>query len=62
MSTENKKSGFLKGIKSEYGKVTWPKKDEVMKSTAVVLFSVLTIAVISKLLSLLFGFLLSFTV
>lgn len=62
MSTENKKSGFLKGIRNEFGKITWPKVKEVLNSTAVVLVFIAVFSIITKLLDLLFGFLLSFTV
>lgn len=35
----SKAAGFLKDIKIEMGKVSWPSKDELMGSTMVVLVS-----------------------
>lgn len=61
MSTEAKKRGFFKGLKSEYKKVTWPKKREIFNATLVVLVSIVGISIIIKLLDMLFQFILSFT-
>ncbi|ADU66676.1 preprotein translocase subunit SecE [Desulfurispirillum indicum] len=54
---------FLKSVKSEFGKVVWPKKDEVKGMTLVVLVLVafMTVyfgaldAVFSRMISLLIG-------
>jgi preprotein translocase subunit SecE len=35
----NKVAGFFKEIKLEMGKVSWPSKDELIGSTAIVLIS-----------------------
>lgn len=60
MSTEKK--GFLKGIRNEYGKIVWPKKSELLKATFVVIVTIIAVSAVTKLLDMLFGFLLSFTV
>lgn len=61
MSSE-KKSGLLKGIRKEFSKITWPKKDEVVKTTLVVIAAIIGISVLVKLVDMLFQFILSFTV
>ncbi|MFM1524102.1 MULTISPECIES: preprotein translocase subunit SecE [Helcococcus] len=60
MSTEKK--GFLKGIRNEYGKIVWPTKRELLKATFVVIVTIIAVSAVTKLLDMLFGFLLSFTV
>ncbi|MFM1514621.1 preprotein translocase subunit SecE [Helcococcus ovis] len=60
MSTEKK--GFLKGIRSEYGKIAWPTKSELLKATFVVIVTIAVVSAVTKLLDMLFGFILSFTV
>lgn len=62
MSAEKNKLGFLKGIRTEFSKITWPKAKEIMNSTLVVLVSIAVFSVVIKLLDTLYGFLLSFTV
>lgn len=42
--TQNKpKRNFFKGVKSEFKKITWPTKDDVLKQTLVV--TVITVVV-----------------
>lgn len=60
MSTEKK--GFLKGIRNEYGKIVWPTRSELLKATIVVIVTIIVVSAVTKLLDMLFGFLLSFTV
>lgn len=62
MSTERNKPGLIKGMRQEFKKITWPSKNEVIRSTTVVLGALVAISIIIKLLDLLFRFLLSFTV
>ena len=47
MADTQKKSkrSFFKGIKSEFKKITWPTKDDVLKQTLVV--TVITVVVVS---------------
>lgn len=62
MSTEKKKTGLVKGMNRELKKVVWPKKDEIIKSTLVVVSALIAVSIITKLLDLLFNFILSFTI
>lgn len=62
MSSEKRNKGFLKGIKSEFGKITWPTKNEIFKMSAIVIVSILAVSIVTRLLDMLFRFLLSFTV
>ncbi len=52
MTERKKKQGFFKGIKNEFRKITWPTKKEVVKSTAVVLVSLITVSALIKLIDL----------
>lgn len=61
MSSE-KKPGFLRGIKKEFGKVTWPTKNETLRTTVVVIAAIIGVSVLVKLIDLAFQFILSFTV
>lgn len=60
--TEKKKTGFFKGIKNEFKKITWPTKNEVFKSTLVVISALIGMSILVKLLDTIFRFVLSFTV
>lgn len=60
--TEKKKTGFFKGIKNEFKKITWPTKNEVFKSTLVVIVALIGMSILVKLLDTIFRFVLSFTV
>lgn len=60
--TEKKKTGFFKGIKNEFKKITWPTKNEVFKSTLVVIAALIGMSILVKLLDTIFRFVLSFTV
>ena len=46
----NKISGFFEGVKAEFNKIIWPNKDDIIKqTTAVVVISVISGAVIAVL-------------
>ena len=57
-----KKTGLVKGMKREYKRISWPSKKSVINSTIVVLTALIAVSVITKLLDLLFNFILSLTV
>lgn len=44
--TEKKKTGFWKGIRTEFKKISWPTKKEVWNSTLAVGVSVILISLI----------------
>lgn len=55
------KDGFVnyfKGVKAEWGKVTWPEKHQIIVETGIVLFVVITFTVAVFLMDKIFGFLL----
>lgn len=60
--TEKKKTGFFKGIRNEFKKITWPTKNEIFKSTIVVVAALIGMSILVKLLDTIFRFILSFTV
>lgn len=60
--TEKKKTGFFRGIRNEFKKITWPTKNEVFKSTLVVIAALIGMSILVKLLDTIFRFILSFTV
>ncbi|WP_103981514.1 preprotein translocase subunit SecE [Helcococcus massiliensis] len=60
--TEKKKTGFFRGIRNEFKKITWPTKNEVFKSTLVVIAALIGMSILVKLLDTIFQFILSFTV
>lgn len=62
MSEKKAKTGFFKGIITEFKKVAWPSKNEIGKQTAAVVSTLIAISVIIKLIDLALRFLLSFTV
>ena len=39
--TENKIITYLKGVKSEWGKITWPERNQVISQTIIVLLIVI---------------------
>lgn len=43
---EVKKIGFFKGLKSEFTKITWPTRDDLVKETTVVIFCSVLIGLI----------------
>lgn len=51
---------YFKGVKSEWGKVTWPEKRQVVFETGVVIFVVAVFTVIVFLMDVTFRWLLSF--
>ena len=62
MADNKKKTGLFRGMRNEFRKITWPTKDEIIRSTIVVIAALIGVSIIVKLLDLLFQFLLSFTV
>ncbi|MEA1964534.1 MAG: preprotein translocase subunit SecE [Candidatus Aerophobetes bacterium] len=42
----NKVSGFLRAVKSEMKKVSWPTRPQIVKSTIIVLVSLVVFAII----------------
>ena len=50
--TEKKKTGLIKGMKTEFKKVVWPTKQEIINSTLVVVVSIIGIAVAIKLIDM----------
>ena len=47
---KEKKSGFFKGLKSEYKKITWPDKDSLLKQTVAVVCVSVVVGVIIAIL------------
>lgn len=58
-STEKGAKSFIRGVKSDLKKVTWPTKDELLKHTLVVLFFCLFTGVLVWVVDLAFNQLLS---
>ena len=48
--TEKKKTGFWKGITTEFKKIAWPSKKEVVNSTIAVFVSIVVISAIVALI------------
>ena len=46
---------YFKGIKSEFKKVVWPNKKQIINNTAIVLLAILIIGGVVVLLDLFFG-------
>lgn len=43
----NKKGGFIKGVKSEWKKIVWPTKEELIKySITVIIISIIVAAIV----------------
>lgn len=59
--TEARKKGLIKGMKSEYKKISWPKKQDVLNMSLVVLAAIVGVSIVVKLIDLVFQFVLSFT-
>lgn len=51
-SKQQQSSNFLKGVKSEFKKITWPTKEELLNYTGVVLVFCIFIAVFVWLIDL----------
>ncbi len=58
----SKKSGFFTGIRKEFGRITWPSRNELFKTTLVVITAIIAVSVIVYALDELFAFLLSLAV
>ena len=57
-----KKSDFLKGIKTEFKKIVWPTKDDIVKETVAVISSSIAIGIIISILDFIFKVLLNFVI
>ena len=53
-------SDFLKGIKTEFKKIVWPTKDDIVRETIAVISSSIAIGIIISILDFIFKFLLNF--
>ena len=58
LSSSNKPTSFLAGCVQELKKVRWPNKSEVVKSTLVVMFTVVFLSVFLYIVNNSLGFLL----
>jgi len=65
MATENQQQNFkekaityFKGVKAEWGKVSWPQKQQIIVETGIVLVVVTFFTIIVYLMDILFKFLL----
>ncbi len=45
---------YFKGVKAEWGKVTWPEKHQIIVETGIVLFVVIAFTVIVYLMDIIF--------
>jgi preprotein translocase subunit SecE len=45
---------YLKGVKSEWGKITWPERNQIVRETLVVLFVVVVFTILVLVLDLVF--------
>ena len=54
------KSDFFKGVKAEYNKIIWPKKEDLIKQTIAVISSSIVLGIIISILDFIFKFLLNF--
>lgn len=59
--TETRKKGLVKGMKSEYKKISWPRRQDIINMTLVVLATIVGVSIVVKLIDLIFQFVLSFT-
>lgn len=57
-----KKQGFLSGIRKEFGRISWPSKNEVLKTAVVVISAIIGVSLLIYGLDALFAFLLSLAV
>ena len=53
-TTDNKVIAYLKGVKSEWGKITWPERKQVMVQTLIVLAVVIAFTIYTYGLDILF--------
>ena len=53
-------SDFLNGIKTEFKKIVWPTKDDIVKQTIAVISSSIVLGIIISILDFIFKFLLNF--
>ena len=53
-TTDNKIVTYLKGVKSEWGKITWPERKQVVAQTIVVLVIVIAFTIYTYGLDILF--------
>ncbi len=52
--TENKFTEYFKGVKSEWGKITWPERKQVIAQTLIVLVIVIAFTIYTYGLDILF--------
>ena len=55
-------SDFWEGVKAEFKKIVWPKRDDIIKQTIAVITSSLILGVIISILDLVFKVLLNFVI
>lgn len=55
-------SDFWKGIKTEFKKIVWPTKDDIVKETVAVISSSIAIGIIISILDFIFKVLLNFVI
>ena len=55
-------SDFWAGVKSEFKKIVWPKRDDIIKQTIAVITSSVILGVIISILDLIFKVLLNFVI
>ena len=53
-------SDFWKGINTEFKKIVWPTKDDIVKQTIAVISSSIVLGIIISILDFIFKFLLNF--
>ena len=53
-------SDFLKGIKTEFKKIVWRTKDDIVRETIAVISSSIVLGIIISILDFIFKFLLNF--
>ena len=49
---------YFKGVKSEWGKVTWPEKNQIILETGIVVFVVAAFTIIVYLMDIIFRYIL----
>lgn len=55
-------SDFLKDIKTEFKKIVWPTKDDIVRETIAVISSSIAIGIIISILDFIFKLLLNFVI
>ena len=53
-TTDNKVITYLKGVKSEWGKITWPERKQVISETLIVLVVVIAFTIYTYGLDIVF--------